>query len=157
VTDERASGQPLSDADREALSRLLRQTELFRDLPEDAQAELLATIRPLVVPAGTIVCREGDSGDELFLIERGELETSATISGKETRLGVMHAGDLFGEIAVMSRGIRTATVTALSEAHMLVLTRVQLLGLVERTPTLGTTLRELMRRRVLRSRMRALQ
>jgi len=69
----------------------------------------------------------------------------------------MHAGDLFGEIAIMSRGIRTATVTALSEARLLVLTRGQLLGLVERTPSLGTTLRELMRRRVLRSRMRALQ
>ena len=136
---------------------LLLQTELFHDLPEDAQAELQTTLRPVVVPAGTVVCREGDSGDELFIIEQGELETSATIAGKQTRLGVMHAGDLFGEIAIMSRGIRTATVTALSEARLLVLTRGQLLGLVERTPSLGTTLRELMRRRVLRSRMRALQ
>ncbi|MHB8575833.1 MAG: cyclic nucleotide-binding domain-containing protein [Dehalococcoidia bacterium] len=135
----------------------LRQTELFRNLPEETLNEIQAALQPRTVPAGTVVCREGDPGDELYFIASGELETSANIGGAQARLGVMRPGDLFGEIAVLRRSARTATVTALTEARVLSLSRTQLLAVVRRYPELGAALQNLMRRRELRSRMRALQ
>jgi CRP-like cAMP-binding protein len=144
-------------AARERLLGLLERTEPFRGLPPDATEELLRAFHFRAEPAGTVICREGDPGDELFLIEEGELDTSATFAGVEARLGSMGAGDLFGEIAVLRRGPRTATVTARTDVGLWVLSRQALLTVARRAPALGKAIQEIMRRRELRSRLRAMQ
>jgi predicted MFS family arabinose efflux permease len=72
-----------------------------------------AAYRP--VAAGTVIIREGDPADRLYLVVHGSfLATSVT----EGRLSTMTAGDWFGEIGVLRRSPRTATVTAETDAEV---------------------------------------
>jgi MFS family permease len=96
---------------------LLRTSPIFAPLPE-AQLEQLA--RALVeerVPAGAAVVREGERGDRFYLVAAGDLDVSVDGSAVRT----LHAGDHFGEIALLREVPRTATVTARSEADLYVL------------------------------------
>jgi CRP-like cAMP-binding protein len=72
----------------------------------------------LEVPAGKALCREGDTGHEFFVILEGEAEV--TRHGK--RLSSSLGDDFFGEIAVLERMPRTATVTAKTPLRLFVLT-----------------------------------
>ena len=66
---------------------------------------------------GEAIIREGDIGEELFLISEGEVEVNRT--GREVaRLG---PGDFFGELALMSGNPRNATITALKPVETYVL------------------------------------
>jgi potassium-dependent mechanosensitive channel len=60
------------------------------------------------VPAGTVLCREGEIGREFFVIVDGE----AAVTRRGRRLVTQRAGDFFGEIALLENVHRTATVTA---------------------------------------------
>jgi CRP-like cAMP-binding protein len=68
-------------------------------------------------PAGATLCREGERGGDFFIIADGAAE--ATRGG--SRLRGLGRGDFFGEIALIDEGPRTATVTATSPLHCLVL------------------------------------
>ena len=68
---------------------------------------------------GSTLCREGDAGDELFLLLKGQVEV--TRRGKA--LGNLYEGDLVGEMAVLDGQVRTATVTAKVETLTLALNR----------------------------------
>ena len=62
----------------------------------------------LDVPAGSVLCREGERGREFFVIIEGEAEV--TRGGKH--LATIGSGEFFGEIALLERVVRTATVMA---------------------------------------------
>jgi len=106
------------------LAERLRTIDLFAAL-SDAEARILAShLEPRTVEAGRTIVRQGDSGDEFFLIESGQAEVSVTgRSGEPSRLGTLGAGDHFGEIALVTGGRRTADVAALTPMTLLVLGR----------------------------------
>ena len=83
--------------------------------------------------AGTVIAREGERGVGFFFITEGEAKV--TIGGKtKTKLG---PGDFFGEIALIDRGPRTATVTALTPIKMLGLTEWVFRGLLLEHPSIA--------------------
>ena len=87
---------------------------LFADL-EDADLMLIAaSAREVDVEAGQALATEGEFGHALFAIESGTAEVSAD---GETRATV-GPGDVFGEIAVMASGRRTASVVATSPMRL---------------------------------------
>ena len=73
------------------------------------------------VPAGKVLIREGRPGDTFYVILLGEAEVA--ISGKRRR--VLGAGDFFGEISMIDRGLGTATVTTLKPSRMFVMSHAQ--------------------------------
>jgi CRP-like cAMP-binding protein len=73
-------------------------------------------------PGDTIV-REGDVGDTMFIIQKGEVRIHKHIRDRETTLAVLKAGDFFGEMAIIDREPRSATATAATEAKVLVLSK----------------------------------
>jgi MFS family permease len=93
---------------------LLRAVPAFTQLPLTAVERLAGAIRSRSYAAGMTVMREGDAGDEFLVIERGEVEVS--IGGRVVhRLG---RGSGIGEIALLRRSSRTATVVALTDVQV---------------------------------------
>jgi voltage-gated potassium channel len=97
-----------------------------------AELDSIVSITTLIdVAAGRILCHQGDGGDECFVIIDGEVEV--TMGGEYvTSLG---SGDLFGEMALLNRCPRTATVTTTRATRLLVLTRPEFAALLRRAPS----------------------
>lgn len=97
------------------------------------------------VPAGTVVVRQGDDGDSYYLVESGEL--AVTVDGAE-RPEPMVAGEGFGEIALLHRVPRTATVTARTDSRLLVVGMADFLAAVTSSPDGAQQAREVSRARL---------
>jgi MFS family permease len=87
---------------------LLRRNALFAPLPLTALDRLAESLSPVSFTTGDVVMREGDPGDHYLLIADGEVDVSA--GGRHLR--TCGAGDGVGEIALLRRVPRTATVVA---------------------------------------------
>src|SRR5262249_37798918 len=89
---------------------LLRTVPVFQELPLTAFERLAAALEPIEFAAGDTIMAEGDLGDRFVVIDTGEIEVTA--EGRPmARLG--HGAGV-GEIALLRRSPRTATVTALT-------------------------------------------
>ena len=109
----------------------LANVSLFRACSR-AELDAIVSVTTLIdVPAGRVLCTEGVGGDEFFVIVEGE----AAVSVNHVQVATLGPGDFFGEMALLDGGPRVATVTATSDSRMLVLTRPEFNGLLERAPT----------------------
>lgn len=82
------------------------------------------------VPAGRVLCREGEHGHEFFVIESGTV--AVTVGG--TKVATLGPGDFFGELALLDAGPRSATVTAETDVMVLVVSQQEFIGLLEEEP-----------------------
>ena len=90
--------------------QLLREVPVFAELPLTAFERLAGGLEPITFAAGETIMREGEPGDRFVVIDTGEVEVTA--EGRPMhRLG--HGAGL-GEISLLRRSPRTATVTALT-------------------------------------------
>lgn len=101
-------------------SDVLRRSPLFEML-SDPEIEVLAGLsRPKRFAAGEVVFSEGDAGDALFVLQSGEVEVLArTPGGAEAVLTVLAAPASFGEMSLVDREMRSATVRARTECAAL--------------------------------------
>ncbi|GAC1601169.1 MAG: hypothetical protein NVS4B10_13090 [Myxococcales bacterium] len=67
-----------------------------------------------------MICREGDHGDEFYVVSSGEVRVTADDMGTERELAVLGVGTFFGEIAALSGEPRAATVKAVGEPVLIV-------------------------------------
>jgi trk system potassium uptake protein TrkA len=107
------------DADVDERIALLRGVWLFSACDDDELSRIAALSRPREIAVGTEVTRQGDEGDEFFVVVEGD--ASATVDGDE--VGTIGAGGFFGEMALIDGGERVATVTATAPMKVLVLDR----------------------------------
>ena len=128
------------DAKVEALSR----APLFEGLAKKHLRQLASASDDLEVGAGTVLCREGHMGSEFFVIVDGDAEV--TKDGK--RLATLGAGDFFGEIALVERTPRTATVTAKTPLRFFVLTSHGFWSLLDASPGVERKVLRTLARRV---------
>jgi CRP/FNR family transcriptional regulator, cyclic AMP receptor protein len=82
------------------------------------------------VPAGRTLCREGETGQEFFVLESGSVAVS--VGGQQ--VATLGPGDFFGELALLDAGPRNATVTAQTDVQVLVVSRQEFMGLLEEDP-----------------------
>ena len=100
------------DADR------LRALSLFAALDAQTLKRVATFAGERSVPAGTNVVTEGDYAHELMIIEEGEAEV---VRGGET-IATLGPGDIFGEIGVLEKTLRTASVIATTPMRLVTLT-----------------------------------
>jgi NTE family protein len=89
--------------------------------------------------AGTVVCKEGEPADELFLIVSGEI--AFLQEGAPDVLRRLHRADFFGEIALVERSARTASAVASTGAEVLIVGRDAFDTLYRRSPSFRETIR----------------
>jgi CRP-like cAMP-binding protein len=115
------------------LYRTLGTVPLFAGLPPPKLHQIGNSLVKRQVTPGQVIIKQGDSGDEMFVVESGRLEASVvTPEGKN--IGVVKTyggGEYFGELALMSDEPRSATVTATDEGTLLVLQRAVVTQLLE--------------------------
>jgi CRP-like cAMP-binding protein len=108
----------------------LRRSPLFADLSKDELEHLARRTEDLEVPEGKILCREGETAQEFFVIIDGEVE----VTKGGSRLRTLGDGEFFGEIGLFEDVPRTATVTAVTPLRFFVLTRQSFWGMVDSMP-----------------------
>ncbi len=113
----------------------LANITMFEHLNEDDQLALAKVIDELNVPEGHTLFQAGDPGESLFIVRVGEIELFIKdTAGQKIVLTNAGPGDMFGELAMLDSGPRTATALALSDAEVLVLDRDDLVLLFQRKP-----------------------
>jgi MFS family permease len=93
---------------------LLQQVEMLRPLPLPALERLARGLEPVALDVGETVFHQGDVGDRYFVIERGQV----AVVGDGRVVASLGAGEGFGEIALLRRSRRTATVRATTELRL---------------------------------------
>ena len=113
----------------------LANIKMFELLNEDDRQALAKVVDELSINAGHTLFQAGDPGDSLFIIKSGEIELFIKdTAGQKIVLTTATSGDMFGELAMLDTGPRTATALALTDAEVLVLDRDDLVLLFQRKP-----------------------
>jgi CRP/FNR family transcriptional regulator, cyclic AMP receptor protein len=113
----------------------LANIKMFELLNEDDRVALAKVVDELSIPAGHTLFQAGDPGDSLFIIKAGEIELFIKdTAGQKIVLTTATSGDMFGELAMLDTGPRTATALALTDTEVLVLDRDDLVLLFQRKP-----------------------
>ena len=86
--------------------------------------------RTMTIPAGDVVFKEGDAGQEMFGIIRGGIQLEAA----GNPIATLGPDDVFGEMAIVDGSPRMATATATEETELAVIDRNRFLFLVQETP-----------------------
>jgi CRP/FNR family cyclic AMP-dependent transcriptional regulator len=122
----------------------LKRAPLFEGLSKKELTELARVTEDLEIEAGEVLCKEGETGQEFFVIVEGE--TDVTTNGK--RVAARGGGDFVGEIALLEDTKRTATVTAKTPLRVFVLTRQDFRHLVHENPSVEQKVMRALARRV---------
>jgi CRP/FNR family cyclic AMP-dependent transcriptional regulator len=101
---------------------LLRRVPLFAEL-SGAELQRIADVAvPRSFPAGVRVFHEGDSSDACYIVRSGDLRVTREHSdGRAIALATLASGDIFGELAMLDGGTRSASVETLAESELLAL------------------------------------
>jgi CRP/FNR family transcriptional regulator, cyclic AMP receptor protein len=122
----------------------LKQSPLFEGLSRKQLARLAQLSDDLEATAGTVLCQEGARGREFFVILEGE----ATVTSRGRRIRTLGPGDFFGEIALLERVNRTATVTASTPLRFFVISDTAFKSVLATDPTIEHKLLRALARRV---------
>ena len=115
--------------------KYLANIKMFELLNEDDRVALAAVVDELKVPEGHTLFQAGDPGDSLFIVREGGIELFIKdTAGQKIVLTTSVPGDMFGELAMLDTGPRTATALALTDSEVLVLDRDDLVMLFQRKP-----------------------
>lgn len=117
---------------------VLRENLLLRGLAEDTLDRVSALVSRRSYRKGSMIFRQGDAGDALYAVISGQVRiVTHSAGGREAFLNIMEPGDVFGEIAVIDGGARTATALAMGDVVLFLIRRSDLLGLMTRDPALA--------------------
>jgi CRP-like cAMP-binding protein len=109
----------MSDLELEP-NHLARVSRLFEALDAQGRMALLRTSQKRVYPDGAVICREGEPGEEFFVIARGDVRVSADDFGTQKELAVLSTGQFFGEMAALGGHVRNASAVAIGEVELVV-------------------------------------
>lgn len=110
---------------------LLAQLPLFAEVPTDELEALARLTRTVEAEAGTVLWREGDHADGLYVITAGKIRVETRLPGERAvEIATLERGGVLGEIPLLGGGRRWATVLAVEDCSLLFLGRVEFGGLV---------------------------
>jgi len=101
-----------------------------------------------VYPNGEYIVREGETGDCMYVIQQGKVEIVKQEDDHLVQLRVLHEGDVFGEMAIFEKEVRSASVRAVGEARVLTIEKRTFLRRVKEDPTLAFNILRVMSQRI---------
>ncbi len=122
---------------------MVARVPLFSGLSAIEISDIMELLRAEQIEADEVVVRRGEAAHSMYFVAAGEVEIA--LDKERIRLG---AGHFFGEIAVLRRARRSATVTALTRTSLLVLDAHDLHALMTRQPRIAERIREVARKRL---------
>ncbi len=112
---------------------LIKGVPLFSSASKQELAQIASIADELDFPEGKVLISEGDSGREFFVL----IEGSAEVQRGGKKVASIGGGDFFGEIALISKTPRNATITTTSPVRALVITDRAFRQLLDRSPQIA--------------------
>ena len=121
---------------------LLEGLRVFEGAPRQALETLAAAMEERTVPTGTVVVAEGEEADAFYVVRSGTLAvlSAGERGGPPARVNTLGPGDYFGEIGLLERIPRTATVQATDDSVVERLAGEDFLGILNQAPPTSGTL-----------------
>jgi CRP/FNR family cyclic AMP-dependent transcriptional regulator len=138
---------PIRRRSRDAKMERLRDVSLFSACSKRELARIASLADEVEAPEGKVLTRQGEPGREFFVISEGRAKVS--VRGKRAR--TLGAGSAFGEMSLFDQGPRSATVTALTDMHLLVLDSRSFSSLISEVPSVADKLFRAMAQRLRRA------
>jgi len=129
---------------KDAKVELLKKVPLFSRLGKKELQDVAHIADELDLPSGKEMALQGDRGREFFVLLAGE----ADVTKGGNHVNTLQPGDFFGEIALVTKMPRTATVTATSDVRVLVITEREFDSLMRRSPTISQAVAEALAERI---------
>lgn len=131
---------------------VVRDATLFAGLDDESTSALLKFMKPRSLRRGTVLFREGDSGNELYIVSTGKLKVGReSPDGRENLLSVVGPGEMIGELTLFDPGTRSTTVTAVSQTELLSLEHNDLMTWLEERPQAAMNLLRALAQRLRRT------
>jgi len=124
--------------------RHFERIPLFEHVSKNGLRSIVSAATEIDVRAGQRLVGEGEYDRDLFVITRGE----ATVTKGGRKLSTLGPGDFFGELALLARIARTASVTATTDMRVVVLGPREIEQVIDHEPVLGRRMLEAMAKRV---------
>lgn len=118
----------------------LRRVEVLAALSEVDLEKLLELAHEVDLAAGAVLIREGESGDEMYVVLDGLLDVSIREGSVDEMVAQRGRGDVVGEMALLGSGRRTASVRAASDTRLLAIGREAFSTLLARSPDAATSI-----------------
>jgi CRP/FNR family transcriptional regulator, cyclic AMP receptor protein len=122
----------------------LGQVDLFRTCNKAHLARIGQASDEIQVPAGHVLCRQGEPGSEFYLMLTGE----AAVKRNGRKVASIGPGSSFGELALLTRLPRNATIETTEDATLLVLTQRDFAALLDELPGMAHGLLEVVAQRL---------
>ena len=97
----------------------LRKSPLFQGLSDEELQHLMDMAEPVSLRAGEVLIKQGEPGDSAYVVLQGEFEIQKQAGQSLIKIDVRNPGDVVGEMALLSRAPRNATVIAKMDAEVL--------------------------------------
>lgn len=122
------------------VAAFLRNVPVLSELPEEQLRRLAGCVREVSVRAGAWLMRQGDAADALYMVRSGRLEVLDE-GPPEVLIRTLRRGDVIGELALLRRDTRSASVRAQRDSDLIELDRADFEALIQRAPefALGLT------------------
>jgi len=111
---------------------LIKRVPLFASISKSELAEVASIADEIDLPKGKVLIQQGDTGREFFIL----IEGTADVVRDERHVAELGPGDFFGEIALISKVPRNATITTTSPVRALVITDRAFRALLDHSPTI---------------------
>jgi len=133
---------------------LIKDIDVFKPFSDEAKASLSKRIHSCAFRKNEFIVRQGDEGDSLFIIVEGAVKVQLRqLDEKIIDLAVLGAGKFFGEMALLTGETRSADVVAISETHLIEVTRDDIAPIMQQNPELSNMLAEVLADRKERNEM----
>ena len=131
------------------LSNLTATSAVFKPFPRAIRDEIIRKFKDFPVNVGDELIAEGDEGQGLFLIMKGEIEVAKNgDDGHRIRLATLKEGDVFGEISLIQNAKTTATCAAMTDGQLLFLPKADFLATMARHPEMKNELAKITSERI---------
>ncbi|MFZ5952438.1 MAG: Crp/Fnr family transcriptional regulator [Candidatus Rifleibacteriota bacterium] len=118
--------------------QFLRQVALFKSLSDKTLLDLSAITIEQTIPAKTLVFKEGDKGDALFIIKSGKVNVlKRNSAGIDSVLVSLNKGAVIGDMAIIDEQPRSASIATLQETTFLIITKDDFRNLLSEIPEIS--------------------
>ena len=114
-------------------SNEINQVPLFSELSRNEIKSLKMLMTEIGISSGRTVVREGDVGREFMIILSG----TASVSKQGNKFATLGPGDFFGELSLLGKGPRSATVTAETDLQLKALNRREFATMLDKNPKIA--------------------
>ncbi len=137
--------RPEELARHDTIAAFLRRIDLFKLLTHDECEELAAGLISRTIPAGTMVVRQGEGGESLFLIREGTLEVIVGTAGHV--VAQLRPGSFFGEMSLLTGAPRSASVKTQTSSVLIEVSKERLQPIISRREMLAEELSRILAER----------